>query len=85
MLIPIFIASLDLLSPAVSVNLNVAQATPLVSFLEGQVLTSQVFDLNVIFGLLWVCLLYTSDAADDLLCVGLGGRRSIQKKKRTCT
>src|SRR5450756_2690932 len=22
----------------------------------------------------WVCLLYTSDAADDLLCVDLGGR-----------
>ena len=27
-----------------------------------------------------VCLLYTSDAADDLLCVDLGGRRIIQKK-----
>eukprot|EP00657_Telonema_sp_P-1_P004327 TRINITY_DN19994_c0_g1_i1.p1 TRINITY_DN19994_c0_g1~~TRINITY_DN19994_c0_g1_i1.p1 ORF type:complete len:107 (-),score=38.15 TRINITY_DN19994_c0_g1_i1:28-348(-) len=26
------------------------------------------------------CLLYTSDAADDLLCVDLGGRRIIQKK-----
>ena len=26
------------------------------------------------------CLLYTSDAADDLLCVELGGRRLIQKK-----
>ena len=26
------------------------------------------------------CLLYTSDAADDLLCVDLGGRRSIKKK-----
>ena len=24
-----------------------------------------------------LCLLYTSDAADDLLCVDLGGRRSI--------
>ena len=30
------------------------------------------------------CLLYTSDAADDLLCVDLGGRRII-KKKTTCT
>ena len=28
------------------------------------------------------CLLYTSDAADDLLCVYLGGRRIIKKKKR---
>ena len=27
------------------------------------------------------CLLYTSDAADDLLCVDLGGRRIINKKK----
>ena len=26
------------------------------------------------------CLLYTSDAADDLLCVALGGRRIIKKK-----
>ena len=29
------------------------------------------------------CLLYTSDAADDLLCVDLGGRRII--KKKSCT
>ena len=27
-----------------------------------------------------VCLLYTSDAADDLLCVDLGARRIIKKK-----
>ena len=27
------------------------------------------------------CLLYTSDAADDLLCVDIGGRRIIKKKK----
>ena len=31
--------------------------------------------------LLQACLLYTSDAADDLLCVDLGGRRIIKKKK----
>src|SRR5450756_3222187 len=30
---------------------------------------------------LHACLLYTSDAADDLLCVDLGGRRIIKKKK----
>ena len=30
-----------------------------------------------------ICLLYTSDAADDLLCVDLGGRRIIKKKKTT--
>ena len=28
------------------------------------------------------CLLYTSDAADDLLCVDLGGRRIINKKTK---
>ena len=28
------------------------------------------------------CLLYTSDAADDLLCVDLGGRRIIKKKQQ---
>ncbi len=27
-------------------------------------------------------LLYTSDAADDLLCLDLGGRRNIKKKKK---
>src|SRR5450756_1662078 len=30
----------------------------------------------------YTCLLYTSDAADDLLCVDLGGRRIIKKKKK---
>ncbi len=30
-------------------------------------------------GIPWSCLLYTSDAADDLLCVDLGGRRNIKK------
>ena len=29
----------------------------------------------------YVCLLYTSDAADDSLRVDLGGRRIIKKKK----
>src|SRR5450756_3058282 len=31
---------------------------------------------------IYFCLLYTSDAADDLLCVDLGGRRIIKKKKK---
>ena len=30
----------------------------------------------------WTCLLYTSDAADDLLCVDLGGRRILKKKNK---
>ena len=33
-------------------------------------------------GLFAPCLLYTSDAADDLLCVDLGGRRIIKQKKQ---
>ena len=28
------------------------------------------------------CLLYTSDAADDLLCVDHGGGRNIKKKNK---
>ena len=28
---------------------------------------------------LYICLLYTSDAADDMQCVDLGGRRIIKK------
>ena len=27
----------------------------------------------------YTCLLYTSDAADDMQCVDLGGRRIIKK------
>ena len=33
------------------------------------------------FGLTTVCLLYTSDAADDMQCVELGGRRIMKKRK----
>ena len=32
-----------------------------------------------------VCLLYTSDAADDLLCVALGGPRITKKKTKKKT
>src|SRR5659263_708349 len=35
---------------------------------------------NITYYLAYACLLYTSDAADDLLCVDLGGRRIIKKK-----
>ena len=34
---------------------------------------------GTIFLLIWGCLLYTSDAADDSLRVDLGGRRIIKK------
>ena len=38
--------------------------------------------LNIVLTLGTLCLLYTSDAADDLLCVDLGGRRIIKKQKQ---
>ena len=42
--------------------------------------------LHLNYGQEWLkenlsCLLYTSDAADDLLCVDLGGRRIIKKRQ----
>ena len=39
-------------------------------------------ELQDIIAILGICLLYTSDAADDLLCVDLGGRRIIKKKTK---
>src|SRR5450756_2624122 len=54
------------LNPALNPTLN-----PASSFDAGDVFhTSCLFKLRVFR----VCLLYTSDAADDLLCVDLGGR-----------
>ena len=41
--------------------------------------TASVFAIQYNKCLYYVCLLYTSDAADDLLCVDLGGRRIIKK------
>src|SRR5450756_1997434 len=43
---------------------------------------SEVLRAELAAQLPWDCLLYTSDAADDLLCVDLGGRRIIKKKKK---
>ena len=37
-------------------------------------------DRDVVASLSETCLLYTSDAADDLLCVDLGGSRILKKK-----
>ena len=37
---------------------------------------------SLAFDTLYACLLYTSDAADDLLCVDLGGRRIIKKNNK---
>ena len=44
----------------------------------GDLLPDLVTDLLEIHA----CLLYTSDAADDLLCVDIGGRRIIKKKNK---
>ena len=34
---------------------------------------------TILISLIMPCLLYTSDAADDMQCVDLGGRRIIKK------
>jgi len=39
--------------------------------------------LNPVSKQAYFCLLYTSDAADDMQCVDLGGSRLIKKKKQT--
>src|SRR5450756_3103992 len=46
-----------------------------------RLLRHQLPDQFLVRGQSISCLLYTSDAADDLLCVDLGGRRIIKKKK----
>src|SRR5450756_3194372 len=51
-----------------------------VSMATTSVYTASAPSLAVTMDLSWGCLLYTSDAADDLLCVDLGGRRIIKKK-----
>ena len=43
----------------------------------GWVGVSSLLIIALYFAGMWVCLLYTSDAADDLLCVDLGCRRII--------
>src|SRR5450756_2561513 len=46
---------------------------------EGDIFTITTEDVP---GTKELALLYTSDAADDLLCVDLGGRRIIKKKNK---
>ena len=47
--------------------------------------TSPTADRDETFGIPWICLLYTSDAADEEDSVDLGGRRIIQKKQKKKT
>ena len=46
---------------------------------------AQTFQIPRGAGKVGYCLLYTSDAADDLLCVDLGGRRILKKKNTHIT
>ena len=51
---------------------------------SGSIGYAYLFDAKARKTLEKVCLLYTSDAADDLHCVDLGGRQILKKKKLLC-
>src|SRR5450756_2042281 len=61
--------------------LDIAKATSGQSVLDLARLNMTSQEINPVWQSL-TCLLYTSDAADDLLCVDLGGRRIIKKKNK---
>ena len=48
---------------------------------DGVVAVHGALATDGVVGLLHLCLLYTSDAADERSSVDLGGRRIIKKKK----
>src|SRR5450756_1117715 len=60
---------------------RVRQKTPVLCDLKpsGKYLAVDLHRAGGIPQVMKICLLYTSDAADDLLCVDLGGRRIIKK------
>ena len=60
-------------------------ATVLVPLLTGFSPSTALFTAGTgtLIYILCTCLLYTSDAADDLHCVDFGGRRNIKKKTYT--
>src|SRR5659263_350779 len=75
--------NLGILKPGDKVNLE--RSTKLDGRLDGHMVQGHVDQTAVCIevkeaGGSWyyTCLLYTSDAADDLLCVDLGGRRIIK-------
>ena len=51
----------------------------------GELIVQELFPVYKSYASLPLCLLYTSDAADDTPCVDLGGRRIIKKKKQPTT
>ena len=54
------------------------------SFLHHMLIEGKFYSIfSLLFGWGIACLLYTSDDADDLLCVDLGGRRILKKKNLT--
>ena len=52
-----------------------------ISAAVGFIALSGVAVLNGLVMVTYICLLYTSDAADERSSVDLGGRRIIKKKK----
>src|SRR5450756_3119041 len=63
-------------------NFKLAQARGVLSQEADNVMEETIRQVRVATSFMVPCLLYTSDAADDLLCVDLGGRRIIKKKKK---
>ena len=59
------------------------QELALLNFLRKVKNRDETFSLDYVINNYTDCLLYTSDAADDLLCVYIGGRRVIKKKNNT--
>eukprot|EP00657_Telonema_sp_P-1_P000812 TRINITY_DN11612_c0_g1_i1.p1 TRINITY_DN11612_c0_g1~~TRINITY_DN11612_c0_g1_i1.p1 ORF type:complete len:116 (-),score=23.21 TRINITY_DN11612_c0_g1_i1:21-368(-) len=87
-----------LMSDHTNTNTTLLNTTPINTLLQRQtpstvcrIQGSHMRLVRTTRGVKRACLLYTSDAADDLLCVDLGGRRIIKKKKiknhknRICT
>ena len=68
--------------PANSALVNLADFAQALESARGQLIAMQA-QIDQQADELNACLLYTSDAADDPLCVDLGGRRIIKKKKNT--
>ena len=67
-------------------NVKIKQKRYLIQSLKNPYLNLSLLSLvDPTTALLTICLLYTSDAADEEDSVDLGGRRNIKKKKRIVT